>query len=96
MEKEEATIFRGLAARMNYLSLDCPDLQFPIKQCSREMAKPKRGSWKRMKKIARYLMDRKSVVWEFKWQDEPVYSYVATDSDWGGNSKDRKSTSGVI
>ena len=54
LEKDEATVFRGVAARANFLSLDCPDLQFPVKQMSREMAKPMVGSWKRMKKIARY------------------------------------------
>ena len=35
---KEATEFRGVAARANYLSLDCPDLQFPVKECSREMS----------------------------------------------------------
>ena len=34
LEPTEATVFRGLAARMNFLSLDCPDLQFPVKQTS--------------------------------------------------------------
>ena len=29
---------------------------------SREMAKPKAGSWKRMKKIARYLVNRKRII----------------------------------
>ena len=52
---EEATVFRGIAARAHFLSLDCPDLQFPVKQMSREMAKPMVGSWKRMKKIAEYF-----------------------------------------
>ena len=94
--KEEATSFRALAARFNYLSSDCPDLQFPIKQCSKEMAKPKAGSWGRMKKVARYLLNRRSVVWRFDWQDEPSACYVAADSDWGGNIKDRKSTSGGV
>ena len=47
LQKEEATAFRGLAARLNFLAQDCPDLQFAIKQCSREMATPTRGSWKR-------------------------------------------------
>jgi hypothetical protein len=37
LEKEEATVFRGLAARFNFLSQDCPDLQFGIKETSREM-----------------------------------------------------------
>ena len=61
LPKEEATLFRALAARMNYLSQDCPDLQFPIKQCSRDMASPRRVSWKKMKKIARYFLTRERI-----------------------------------
>jgi hypothetical protein len=79
---------------MNYLGLDCPDLQFPVKQCSREMSNPTKGSWKLAKKIARYLVGRISITWRFKWQEESNKSWVSTDSDWGGNSRDRKSTSG--
>eukprot|EP00973_Karenia_brevis_P070125 9747446-Karenia_brevis.AAC.1 len=30
--KEEAKVFRSLAATLNFVSLDCPDLQFSIKQ----------------------------------------------------------------
>jgi hypothetical protein len=96
LDKEQAKEFRGLAARFNFLSLDCPDLQFPIKQSSRDMAKPKRGSWKGIKKSARYLLNRERVVWFFRWQDEPKYCHMTTDSDWGGDRKDRKSTSGGV
>jgi hypothetical protein len=94
LAKGEAKEFRGLAARMNFLSLDCPDIQFPIKQSSREMARPKRGSWKRMKKVARYLLNRRRIVWMYRWQDEAKISHTATDSDWGDTCKDRKSMSG--
>ena len=96
LEKDEATVFRGVAARANFLSLDCPDLQFPVKQVSREMAKPMVGSWKRMKKIARYLINRKRVIWHFKWQDHTYKSHVCGDSDWGGRTGSRKSTSGGV
>ena len=54
LDREEAKIYRGLAARLNFLSQDSPDLQFPVKGCSQDMAKPKRGSWKRIKKVARW------------------------------------------
>ena len=46
----EAKVFRGLAARANDLTLDCPDMQFPIKDCSREMANPMNGPLGRQKK----------------------------------------------
>eukprot|EP00973_Karenia_brevis_P015671 2144438-Karenia_brevis.AAC.1 len=39
--RAEAKEFRGLAARLNFMSLGCPNLQFAIKQCSRDMAYPK-------------------------------------------------------
>ena len=59
---EDTTVFRGLAARVNFLSLDRPDLQFSGKAASREMAKPTLGSWKILKKLARYLSGREAVV----------------------------------
>ena len=96
LEKEESIVYRGLAARLNFLSLDCPDLQFGSKPSSREMSKPKMGSWKCMKRIARYLLNRERVVWVYELQDEPSCSHLATDSDWGGNSVSRKSTSGGV
>ena len=62
LEKDESTIYRGLAARLNFLSLDCPDLQFGSKPSSREMSKPGMGSCKCMKRIARHLLNREGVV----------------------------------
>ena len=94
MEKKEATEFRGVVARMNFLSQDCPDLQFPVKECSKQMAKPRKGAWKSAKKIARYLVGREKVVWRYDWQEEGTETYTVADSDWGGNSRERKSTSG--
>ena len=40
----EAKRFRGLAARANYLSLDCPDIQHAAKEISRSWATPRTGS----------------------------------------------------
>ncbi len=65
LERGEAKEYRGLAARFNFSGLDCPDLQFPIKRSSREMAKATKGSWSEMKKSARYLLNRKKIVWKF-------------------------------
>ena len=96
LEKEEATVSRGVAARANFLSLDCPDLQFPVKQMSREMAKPTVGSWKQMNKIARYFVNRKRVIWHFNWQCNRDKSHVCGDSDWGGRTGSRKSISGDV
>ena len=96
MEKAEAKEFRGLVARLNYLAQDAPDLQYPSKEISKEMARPRRGGWKRLKKVVRYLLGRKAVVWRYEWQDEGDGLTTKSDSDWGGNHDDRRSTSGGV
>ena len=63
----DPTEFWAIVSKVNCSSLDCPDLQFPMKQCSREMAKPVKGSWRKLKKMARYMLGVKSVKWVFKW-----------------------------
>ena len=93
-DKDEARDFRAVTARMNYISQDSPDLQFPVKQASKDMARPKRTSWDSLRKLGRYLVYRGRVVWKYVWQDEPKFSSTFGDSDWGGTHKDRKSTSG--
>eukprot|EP00973_Karenia_brevis_P009819 1327403-Karenia_brevis.AAC.1 len=52
LDKVGAKEYRGLAARLNFMSLDWPELQFAIKQCSRDMANPKVISWRALKKVA--------------------------------------------
>ena len=78
---------------MSDMGHDGPDLQFPVKGWSKEMAIAKIGSWKRIKKVETCLVGRKSVVWMYDWQEEPYHSYVMSDSSCGGVCKDRKSWS---
>ena len=94
MDACEATEFRAAVARLNFLGQDSPDLQFPAKELSKDMAKPRRGSWKRLKKVVRFLVGRRRVVWRFAWQEEVGSVQVFADSDWGGDRRSRKSTSG--
>ena len=73
MTKEESSRYRGLAARVNYLSLDRPDLQFAAKTASRYMAQPKVCDWDKIKRIARYLIDAPRAVQMFAWQSKPAH-----------------------
>ena len=67
-----------------------------MKESSKEMVNPQRGAWKIFKKVAKYMVRRKIAVWHYKWKDEPELSYTLSDSEWGGNMRDRKSTSGGV
>ena len=84
MEKSEATEFRGMVARLNYLTQDTPDLLYPSKEVSREMARPRKGAWRKLKKVVRYMLGRKAVLWQYRWQDEVEFLETKSDSDWGG------------
>ena len=94
LPRAEATLFRACVARLNFLGQDSPDLQFPAKELSKDMSRPTVQSWHRLKKAVRFLIGRKSVVWEYAWQEEVGAVSVFADSDWGGDRRSRKSTSG--
>ena len=81
---------------MNFLSQDSPELMYPAKELSKEMANPVIGAWKRLKRVARFVKARKSVIRDFPWQDECVEVNVYADSDWGGRRGSRKSSSGGL
>ena len=95
MGSEDARKFRSLAATLNYLGADRSDVQYAAKEICARMARPSRGSWRRLKKAGRYLVGMEKVVWEMKaWSDaEQVKIDVHVDSDWA-KGPERKSTSG--
>ena len=71
--RAEARLYRGLAARGNYLSQDRSDIQYAVKEISRTMANPCSSDWGRLKRLARYLHDRTRCVSEYKYveRDSP-------------------------
>ncbi len=94
LERSEAKEYRGGVALLNYYAQDCLEMQFPAKESSRDMAKPKPRSWAKLKRAVRFLVGRKAVMWKFELQAEGQEITVVTDSAWGGSREDRKSTSG--
>ena len=84
LTKEEKKSFRAVAARMNFLAADCPDIQFPAKEICRSMANPTEKSFKKLKRAARYLLSREAVMFKYEWQEEGAQLKVYTDSEWAG------------
>jgi hypothetical protein len=97
LEAGECTSFRAVAARVNYLAQDAPELQFAAKEVCRDMARPSRDSWKKLKILARFILEREAMIWQFGWQDEVGLELcVFSDSDWAGCRRTRRSTSGGV
>jgi hypothetical protein len=94
LEGPEASEFRAMAARLNFMAQDCPDVQFATKEICREMSSPTRSSWTRIKRLARYLLDRVRTVYKYEWMYEEPELDLYTASDWAGCRRTRKSRTG--
>jgi hypothetical protein len=96
--REDATKFRALAARANYLAQDRLDVQFACKEMCRSMSAPTRGSWVKLKRLARYLMEHPSAVLHYRYSEggrDDIID-VFSDWDWAGCPRIRRSTSGGV
>ena len=89
-----ARLYRGVAARLNYIAPDRPDIAYAVKEAARNMSSPKVSDLRRLRKIGRYLLGCPRLVSEFKYQAMPSTITTFTDSDWAGCARSAKSTSG--
>jgi hypothetical protein len=96
METSEGTRYRRAVARVNYLAQDRPDLAVAASVLSRSMAKPMVGDEVRLKRVLRYLKSHPFCRLEYKWQEEPTAITLLTDSDWAGDVRTRRSTTGMV
>jgi hypothetical protein len=93
---KEESVYRGLAATLNYLSPDRFDIQFGSKELCRDMANPTTASMRKMKRAARYLLGYPTLEIKFVEQYPQKGMRVYVDSDWAGCLVTRKSTSGGV
>ena len=91
---DDARTYRGVAARLNYISPDRPDIAYAVKEAARDMSSPRESSLRKLRKIGRYLIGKPRLVAKFRWQSMPDTVTTFTDSDWAGCDKSAKSTSG--
>ena len=94
LSPSDATLFRAIVARCNYLQPDRPDIQYAVKEACRMMAKPTTKSWEMLKRIGRYLRGRPRLIWQYEWQPEQEVIEVHSDANWAGCKRSRKSSSG--
>ena len=96
LNQHDSTKYRALVARSNYLAQDRSDIQFAVKELYRSMAFPTEHDMLKLKRLARYLVNKQRSVTTFKYQGKVERLSVWTDTDYAGCSKTRKSTSGGV
>ena len=101
LSPEDATNFRALSARANFLSQDRTDIGYSSKELCREFAVPNKNSYGRLKRVVRYLAGKPRLVYAYKWGDggkDPENSVfdIYVDTDFAGCKESRRSTSGGV
>ena len=96
LNAEYTTQYKSIVARANYLSMDRPDTQFAVKKLATSMSSPTNRNWQELKRLCRYLKGKPRLVIKYDWQDPITNITSYSDSDWAGDKKTRKSTSGGV
>ena len=99
LSPDDATTYRALSARANFLAQDRPDIGYGTKELCREFSVPNRNSQQRLKRVGRYLVGKQRLVYKYDWgtgvsDSDCIDVYV--DTDFAGCKESRRSTSGGI
>ena len=91
----DPTPYRKLVGGLQYLSLTRPDVSFTVNRLSQYMHSPSELHWTALKRVLRYL---KSTIYHglFLHKGCPLQLQAFSDSDWGGNRDDGRSTTAYI
>ena len=90
-------LYRSCTGIAQYMSEFRMDISYAVKELAKEASQPAEGSMRRLKRLGRYLRGRPQAVLTIPWsksQSESHTVHVVVDSDWAGDAKTRRSTSG--
>ena len=91
----DAELYQSAVGKLLYLSTRTrPDISFAVSSVARYTAKPTTDHWKAVKHIFRYLVGTVDFGLFYSKSSSVCLGY--SDSDWGGDLDDRKSTSGYV
>ncbi|KAG6513917.1 hypothetical protein ZIOFF_024254 [Zingiber officinale] len=89
----DLTRFKSLVGSLRYLTCTRPDILYGVGLVSRFMEEPKETHWKAAKRILRYVRGTMNHgLFYSHSNNSQLVGY--SNSDWGGDCDDRRSTSG--
>ena len=95
-ESFDQQIYQSAVGSLLYLSVGTrPDISYAVGNVAKFSSQPTNRHWSGVKRIMRYLRDTPNLGLLYSKQDSSdCIGY--SDSDWGGDLDDRKSTSGYL
>lgn len=89
--------YRSATGCLNYLAMATrPDIAYVSGLLSRFNQHPKAVHWVAIKRVLRYLKGKQDVGLLFKRAQGEISISAFSDADWGGDEKEKKSTSGWL
>ena len=79
--------YRAGVGKLQFMTNEVPEIAYPVKNLSRQLAKPSELDMQDLKQCVRYTLGQ---------TDEVATIEVHTDADWAGDAKPMKSTSSVF
>ena len=92
----ETAMYRSIAMRIGYLSMDRPDLLRTVRELAKGLKEPQQHHWGLLKRAARYLRGAPRLVQLIPYQEHFTSINAWSDSDHAGCIKTRKSTTGTV
>ena len=92
----EAALYRSIAMRIGYLSMDRPDLLRTVRELAKGLKELQQHHWGLLKRAARYLRGAPRLVQLIPYQEHFTSVNAWSDSDHAGCIKTRKSTTGTV
>lgn len=93
--KVDATLYKQLIGSLMYITSTRPDLMFAVCLLSRYMSAPTEQHLQAAKRVLRYLKGTQNYGLFYKRGGEEKLT-VFTDSDYAGDTDDRRITSGYV
>ncbi|XP_038982127.1 uncharacterized mitochondrial protein AtMg00810-like [Phoenix dactylifera] len=85
-------LYRSLAGSLQYLTVTRPDISYAVNYLCQFMHSPKISHFQLLKRVLRYI--KGTLHHSLHFQSGPLVLSAFCDSDWAGDSIDRRSTSG--
>ena len=97
-ELADQGLYQSAVGSLQYLStMTRPDITFAVSNVGKFSSKPTKDHWVAVKRIIRYLQGTRNYGLKYSYDGSNTSTCIGySDSDFGGDTDDRKSTSGYI
>ncbi|KAM2249834.1 hypothetical protein ACFXTI_004418 [Malus domestica] len=90
-----STVYKSLVGNLRYLTITIPNIVYGVGLVSRYMETPRESHWLAAKRILRYIRGTLNYGLFYNFgEDAKLFGY--SNSDWGGDQDERKSTTGYV